>query len=76
MGVVAMNLAPTLRIGDAVGRQGEPATDDQGEPFPERGREFSSTFAVLRVLLVLQRFNGVSTSLRSRLAPTVLLIRA
>ena len=76
MGVVAMNLAPTLRIGAAVGRQGEPATDDQGEPFPERRREFSSTFAVLRVLLVLQRFNAVSTSLRSRLAPTVLLIRA
>ena len=43
MGLVAMNLAPTLRIGAAVGRQGEPANDDQGEPFPERGRGVSSS---------------------------------
>ena len=40
MGVVAMNLAPTLRIGAAVGRQGEPVTDDQGEPFPSAGGSF------------------------------------
>ena len=72
MAVVAVNPAEEI----AVRRSGRSRYRRSVRVLPEGRRVFLLTFAVLRVLLVLQRFNGVSTSLRSRLAPAVLLIRA
>ena len=73
MAVVAVNPAPTYRI-DA--RRGDRRPPTRRSRYRRAPVGVLLTFAVLRVLLVLQRFNGVSTSLRSRLAPAVLLIRA
>ena len=73
MGVVAVNPAPTYRIG---ARRGDRRPPTRRSRYRRARVGVLLTFAVLRVLLVLQRFNGVSTSLRSRLAPAVLLIRA
>ena len=73
MAVVAVNPAPTYRIG---ARRGDRRPPTKRSRYRRARVGLLLTFAVLRVLLVLQRFNGVSTSLRSRLAPAVLLIRA
>jgi hypothetical protein len=73
MAVVAVNPAPTYRIG---GRRGDRRPPTRRSRYRRARVGVLLTFAVLRVLLVLPRFNGVSTSLRSRLAPAVLLIRA
>ena len=73
MAVVAVNPAPTYRIG---ARPGDRRPPTRRSRYRRSRVGVLLTFAVLRVLLVLPRFNGVSTSLRSRLAPAVLLIRA
>ena len=79
MAVVAVNPAPTYRIG---ARRGDRRPPTRRSRYRRARVGVLLTFAVLRVLrvlrvlLVLPRFNGVSTSLRSRLAPAVLLIRA
>ena len=73
MAVVAVNPAQTYRIG---ARRGDRRPPTRRSRYRRARLGVLLTFAVLRVLLVLRRFNRVSTSLRSRLAPAVLLVRA